>query len=101
MLTIRIRLEYCVRRRNAQFAIRRNVMSVSITRWALFSGFIVSVSWGCGPASDATSDLLIRGGQEVSADDLSTIRRSTVALTTDYIKPGSRDASMLDSGKSF
>ncbi len=79
-------------------------MSVSITRWSLISGFLVSLSWGCGQPSGDTSDLMIRGGQEVSADDLSTVRRSTVALTTDYVKPqsaGTRAASLLDSGKSF
>jgi secreted trypsin-like serine protease len=79
-------------------------MSVSITRWTLLSGFIVSVSWGCGQPATDTSDLMIRGGQEVSADDLSTIRRSTVALTTDFVKPqdeSTRNASMLESGKSF
>jgi secreted trypsin-like serine protease len=78
-------------------------MSVSITRWTLLSGFIVSVSWGCGQPTQDTSDLMIRGGEEVMADDLSTIRRSTVALTTDYVKEGSWRAtqSLLELGHSF
>ncbi|MDQ3235580.1 MAG: trypsin-like serine protease [Pseudobdellovibrionaceae bacterium] len=76
-------------------------MSVSITRWTLLSGFIVSVSWGCGQPATDTSDLMIRGGQEVKADDQSIVRRSTVALTTDFVKDKATTPSLLDEGHSF
>ena len=59
----------------------------------------VGMTSGCG-VSEQESDLKIRGGTEVSDNELSAVRTSTVALTTSFTADGSGD-SILSQGKSF
>jgi secreted trypsin-like serine protease len=77
-------------------------MSVSITRWTLLSSLVLSVSFGCGRPLTDTSELMIRGGQDVKDTDVSAVRRSTIALTTDYVNPDKPGTpSTLSAGHSF
>lgn len=77
-------------------------MSVSIRKWSLLSGMMLSLVTGCGQATDP-SELKIRGGVDVSNSDTTAVRRSTIALTTDLVKADAPagTTSILEQGHSF
>ena len=77
-------------------------MTRNVRGHALFSLALISFLSGCGQVPHDASDLKIRGGQEVSDQDNTAIRLSTVALTTDYVRPEKAGSpSILEQGKSF
>ena len=58
-------------------------------------------SCGSAPTTDNNSELDIRGGTNVSENDLTNVRRSTVALTSAYTGPNGGGDSILEQGGSF
>jgi len=77
------------------------VMLVSIKRWTMLSSLFLSLSLGCGQTAVDQSELMIRGGQEVKDSEISSLRKSTIALTTDYVSATAGTPSILELGHSF
>lgn len=77
-------------------------MKLSFTGWAFVSCALLSLSVGCGQSVTDQSELKIRGGEVVKDTDTSSIRRATIALTTDFVSPEKAGTpSILEQGKSF
>ncbi len=76
---------------------QQNRVSAFVFGCVFTSGLI-----SCRAADDSSSKLFIRGGSAVDESDSTAIRRSTVALTTDYVKPDKAGSpSLLEEGHSF